>query len=73
MLSIPQKRDYAMKKINNPCLTCADHPHHCRGFCRDKMKYMNETDEDIPVIRGHKQKKRRVFSNKYNKNGIRRS
>ena len=62
-----------MKKINNPCLTCADYPHHCRGLCRDKMKYMNEIDEDIPVIKECKQKKRSKFTNKYNKNGIRRS
>lgn len=62
-----------MKKINDPCLICADYPHHCRGLCIDKMKYFNEVDEDVPVIRGHKQKKKRVFSNKYNKNGIRRS
>lgn len=56
----------------DPCLICADRPHHCRGLCIDKMKYVNEVDEDVLVIRWHKQKKRR-FSNKYNKNGIRRS
>lgn len=59
-----------MKKIYNPCTLCSDYPIHCRGLCVDKMKYINEVDEDVQIVR--KQRNKRTFSNEYNKNGIRR-
>ena len=57
--------------MNDPCRYCADYPHYCRGLCKDKMKYINEIDENVPVIKEIK------VSNPpkkvdYNKNGIRR-
>lgn len=59
-----------MKNIYNPCPSCSDYPIHCRGLCVDKMKYINEVDEEVQVVR--KQRNKRTFSNEYNKNGIRR-
>lgn len=54
----------------DPCNFCADYPYHCAGLCRDKMKYINEVNEETPVI--SKSKRKRVFDNSINKNGIRR-
>lgn len=54
----------------DPCRMCYLYPHDCPSMCTSKMKYVNEVDEDVPIIR--KQKKKRMFSNEYNKNGIRR-
>lgn len=54
----------------DPCRMCYLYPHNCPTICITKMKYVNELDEDVPIIR--KQKKKRVFDNNYNKNGIRR-
>ena len=54
----------------DPCKMCYLYPYDCPSMCTSKMKYVNEVDEDVPVIR--KQKKKKVFSNEYNKNGIRR-
>lgn len=59
-----------MKNIYNPCPLCSDYPVHCRGLCTDKMKYINEVDEEVKVVR--EQRNKRTFSNEYNKNGIRR-
>lgn len=63
--------------MENPCIICADYPNYCRGICKDKMQYINEVNEDVPVVRKNKRKKRgRVgvfFKNgkyEYNKNGI---
>lgn len=54
----------------DPCRMCYLYPHDCPTMCTSKMKYVSEVDEDVPIIR--KQKKKRVFDNNYNKNGIRR-
>lgn len=56
--------------MNDPCKICADYPHHCRGICIAKSMYINEVEEDTPII---KRPKKRVFDNSINKNGIRRS
>ena len=69
--------------MENPCIICADYPHHCayKDGCPDKSRYINEVDEDVPVVRKnkHRKKSRTVgvfFKNgkayEYNKNGIRR-
>ena len=60
-----------MKNIYNPCRFCHLYPRVCLKMCDSKKEYVNEVDEDVPVIK--KQKKKRVFDNTYNKNGIRRS
>lgn len=51
----------------DPCKMCCDYPYWCRGICIDKTRYINEMDEDVPVIAGIK----RVVID-INKNGIRR-
>lgn len=66
----------------DPCNYCGDYPHHCRGICIAKQMYINEMDEDVPVIRKYKRLKKNsaigtVFYRdgkcyEYNKNGIRR-
>ena len=68
--------------MGDPCRICTDYPHHCRGICIAKQMYINEVDEDVPVVRRNKRKKnRRVVATvfyengrayEYNKNGIRR-
>ena len=67
--------------MDNPCIICADYPNYCRGICKDKMQYINEVDEDVPVVRKNKRRKKSrtvgvFFKNgkvyEYNKNGIRR-
>lgn len=60
-----------MKNIYDPCSLCDNYPHNCSNMCGDKLKYKNEADGDTPIIK--KQRKKRVFDNNYNKNGIRRS
>lgn len=55
----------------DPCIDCCKYPFNCDAMCESKIAYVNEADEDVPVIR--KQKKKRIFDNTYNKNGIRRS
>ena len=67
-------------QIENPCDICSDYPHHCRGICIAKQMYLNEVDEDVPVIKRSKRKKKSkiiasVFykngkAYEYNKNGI---
>lgn len=65
--------------MENPCIICADYPHHCRGICIAKQMYINEVDEDVPVVskNKHRNKSKTVgvfFKNgkayEYNKNGI---
>ena len=55
----------------DPCTDCYKYPFNCDAMCESKRSYVNEVDENVPVIK--KQKKKRVFDNTYNKNGIRRS
>ena len=62
-----------MTNTNDPCMFCSDYPHHCMGLCSAKMKYINEVDEDTKIVKRQPWKKKKVFSNQYNKNGIRRS
>lgn len=52
--------------MDDPCRWCCDYPHWCRGRCKEKDKYINEVDEDVPVVAV-----RRVIID-INKNGIRR-
>lgn len=64
----------------DPCKYCGDYPHHCAGICPSKAKYINEANEDTPIIRKHKFGKQKGSSTfykdgkayVYNKNGIRR-
>lgn len=66
--------------MDNPCIICADYPNYCRGICKDKMQYINEVDEDVPVISNSTKKRNKksigtVFymngkAYEYNKNGI---
>ena len=61
--------------MDNPCRYCADYPHYCRGLCKDKMKYINEIDGNVPVVENPK--KTHIFREgtkayEYNKNGIKR-
>lgn len=66
-----------------PCKYCGDYPHHCayKNGCPVKARYINEVDEDVPVVRKNDRKKNgtigAVFYKdgkryEYNKNGIRR-
>lgn len=55
----------------DPCKCCHKYPIECARMCETKREYADELDGDVPVIT--KQKKKKVFDNKYNKNGIRRS
>ena len=58
----------------DPCSMCYLYPHDCftRNGCKSRTDYLklNGADENVPVVR--RQKKKKVFSNEYNKNGIRR-
>lgn len=56
----------------DPCKMCYLHPHDCpnRNGCKSRLDYLKEVDKDIPII---SKKKKRVFDNNYNKNGIWRS
>ena len=61
--------------MNDPCRYCADYPHYCRGLCKDKMKYINEVDENVQEVKNPK--KTHIFyegtkAYEYNKNGIKR-
>lgn len=61
----------------DPCRYCYLYPHDCPTMCISKMKYVNEIDEDVPVIKKQKKSKSHVFyeyGKKYEltKNGIRR-
>lgn len=61
----------------DPCRMCYLYPHDCPTMCTSKMQYVNEVDEDVPVIRKQKKSKSHVFherGKKYEltKNGIRR-
>lgn len=64
--------------MTGPCVFCADYPHHCAGLCSAKMAYINEVEEDIPVIRKENKLRENSFTyrngKKYdiNKNGIQR-
>ena len=60
-----------MKNIYDPCSFCHKYPRSCNDMCEAKREYADELDGDVPIIK--RQKKKRVFDNKYNKNGIRRS
>lgn len=57
----------------DPCAYCFAYPHQCEKMCEDKRQYINEFDEDTKVVKRQPWKKKRVFSNDFNKNGIRRS
>ncbi len=57
----------------DPCAYCFAYPHQCEKMCADKRQYINEVDESTPLIKRQPWKKKRAFSNQYNKNGIRRS
>ncbi|ADZ84489.1 hypothetical protein Clole_2790 [Cellulosilyticum lentocellum DSM 5427] len=57
----------------DPCAYCFAYPRQCENMCEDKRQYINEFDEDTKVVKRQPWKKKRVFSNQYNKNGIRRS
>lgn len=35
----------------DPCRFCYLYPHDCPTMCRDKMKYTNEVEEDVQIIR----------------------
>ena len=41
-------------------------------MCSVKKQYINEFDESTPLIKRQPWKKKRVFSNEFNRNGIRR-
>lgn len=61
----------------DPCRMCYLYPDDCPTMCTSKMKYVNEVDEDVPVIRKQKKSKGHEFYERgkkyeYNKNGIRR-
>ena len=61
----------------NPCRFCYLSPHDCPTMCTTKMKYVNEVDEDVPIIRKYKKSKSHVFYERgkkyeWTKNGIRR-
>lgn len=62
-----------MTNTTDPCKFCSDYPHHYLGICAQKMKYINQIDEDTEIVKRKLGKKKRVFSNDFNKNGIRRS
>lgn len=53
--------------MDDPCRWCCDYPYWCMGICKEKARYIQEVDEDVPVIR----KFARVIVDT-NKNGIRR-
>lgn len=60
--------------MENPCKLCCDAYGHCRGMCRDKMRYIN-SQKDKPTNTLPKQL--RTCTHPYvmvdiNKNGIRR-
>lgn len=57
----------------DPCRVCCDYPMQCIEMCPNKRQYISEFDEDTKVVKRQPWKKKRVFSNQYNKNGIRRS
>lgn len=57
---------------NDPCRNCCDYPRECMKMCSVKKQYINEVDESTPLIKRQPWKKKRVFSNGFNKNGIRR-
>lgn len=61
----------------DPCRYCYLYPRDCPTICTSKTKYINEVDEDVPVIKKQKKSKSHVFyerGKKYEltKNGIRR-
>lgn len=62
-------RDVRNLIVDDPCRRCCDYPYWCRGICRDKARYINEIDEDVPVVTSTR--KVRVIIDR-NKNGIRR-
>ncbi|MBP3888564.1 MAG: hypothetical protein J6F30_13135 [Cellulosilyticum sp.] len=35
---------------DDPCRWCSDYPYWCRGRCKEKDNYINEVDEDVPVV-----------------------
>lgn len=57
----------------DPCTHCFAYPRECEKMCEDKRQYIREFDENTPLIKRQPWKKKRVFSNQYNKNGIRRA
>lgn len=62
-----------VSKMIDPCRMCYLYPHDCptRNGCKSRTNYLKLNGVDVPVIK--KQKKKKVFDNNYNKNGIRRS
>lgn len=62
-------RDVRNLIVDDPCRWCCDYPYWCRGRCKEKDMYINEIDEDVPVIR--RVGNVRVIID-INKNGIRR-
>lgn len=63
----------------DPCRMCYLYPYDCPTMngCKSKTDYLNEVDEDVPVIKKQKKSKSHVFYERgkkyeYNKNGIRR-
>lgn len=60
-----------MKNIYDPCVLCDKYPHNCSNMCEPKMEYVNEVDEDVPIVRNSKHKKQSC-GYEINKNGIRR-
>lgn len=65
--------------MNDPCRYCYLYPRNCPTIngCKSRIDYLNEVDEDVPVIRKQKKSKSHVFyerGKKYEltKNGIRR-
>lgn len=64
-----------------PCKYCYLYPRNCPTIngCKSRTDYINEVDEDVPIVRRNKEHKREshVFYEhgkkyEYNKNGIRR-
>lgn len=35
---------------DDPCRWCSDYPYWCRSRCKEKDNYINEVDEDVPVV-----------------------
>lgn len=62
-------RDVRNLIVDDPCKWCCDYPYWGRGRCKEKDNYINEIDEDVPVIR--RVGNVRVIIDR-NKNGIRR-